>query len=412
MVLWIVPTVVVALIAVGGGILVHKRKTPKSATTAPFTSNRNKNDINSSTIYVIGDLHGDAQCALHWIQKIGVVDDIKNPTRWMDPQTSVVFMGDYCDKGPQSKQVMEIVMTLTDTFPTKVTALMGNHEMELLKDRDVQRPYFYYHMPYAVVHPGEYLNYLQREQDKDDDIVFQLLMQASLEVYGNNWYKAVRYAPSVVRGHSVVELMQPEYQPLVKERLAEYQQAYINAYRSNTTLGKWLMARPVIHLQDGVLFTHGGVSAAVMEFVDTAEKVNEMNAAVLQNAGEEDFLTFMESTPMGIAAEKLMLFRGNHGNCDLTTQLLDRMEYSTTTSTTKLVVGHTPDESVRVECNGRFLAADSLLGRYIRTSGNQYCTDQGGTSTNGRFVCPPVEQTCQGQIVKITNGNTVELIEA
>jgi Calcineurin-like phosphoesterase len=405
MVLWIVPTVVVALIAVGGGILVHQRKTQK--TSHPSSSNDAKHTPLSSTIYVIGDLHGDAQCALHWIEKIGVVDDLENPTRWMDPRASVVFMGDYCDKGPQSKQVMDIVMKLTDTFPTKVTALMGNHEMELLKDRDGKRPFFYYHMPYAVVHPGEYFNYLQREMDKDDDIVFQLLMQASLEVYANNWYGAVRYAPSVVRGHSVVELMQPEYQPLVRERLTEYQQAYINAYRSNTTLGRWLMSRPVVHLQDGVLFTHGGVGAAEVEFVKTAEKVNEMNAAVLKNAGEDEFLAFMETTPMGQAAEKLMLFRGNHGDCDLTTQLLDSME-----STTKLVVGHTPDESVRVECDERFLAADSLLGRYIRTSGNQYCTDQGGTSANGRFVCPPVEQTCQGQIVKITNGNTVELIEA
>ena len=401
MVLWIVPTLVTALIAIGGGILVRQNRIKNRPALGQPT------DDKTSIIYVIGDLHGDSQCARYWIHKIGVVDNATSPTRWMDPRASLIFMGDYVDKGPQSRQVIDLVRKLTDTFPTKVTALMGNHEMELLKDRDASRPYFYYHMPYAVVHPGEYFNYLDRDLDNEDSIVLQLLMQASLEVYGNNWYGTVRYAPDVKKGHSVVELIQPEYQTLVKQRLTEYQQAYIDAYRSNTTLGQWLMARPVVHKQDGVLFTHGGVSSAEAYFVRTTENVKALNAAVLMNADEDNFRTFMESTPMGQAAEEMMIYRGNHGDCSMTTKLLDGMEF-----TSKLVVGHTPAKSVRVQCDGRFLAADSLLGRYIRTSGNQYCSDQGGKSANGRFVCPPVSQQCHGQIVKITNGKDVELIEA
>lgn len=399
MVLWIIPTVSVLVIAIGGGLLARQRNGKDSA--QPTIISR------SSTIYIIGDLHGDAQCAWHWIDKIGVVDDVWNPTRWIDADTSLVFMGDYVDKGPQSKQVIDIVKALTDAFPTKVTALMGNHEMELLKDRDATRPYFYYHMPYAVVHPGEYLNYLDREIDDDDAIVNDLLMKASLEVYGNNWYGAVKYAPTVSRGHSVVELVHPDYQPLVRERLTEYQRAYINAYRSNTTLGQWLMERPIVHWQDGMLFVHGGVSATEAEFINTAAKVKALNAEVKKNAGEDDFRHFMESTPMGQAAEEMMIYRGNHGDCRTTNKILDTME-----STSKLIVGHTPGKSVRIECDGRFLAADSLLGRYIRTSGNQYCSDQGGISANREFVCPPIAKECKGQIAKILNGHEVELIKA
>ena len=194
MVLWIIPTLAVALIAIGGGIFVRYNNIKHRPALSQQIDNQ------SSIIYVIGDLHGDSQCTRYWIDKIGVVDDASSPTQWMDPRASLVFMGDYVDKGPQSRQVIDIVRKLTDTFPTKVTALMGNHEMELLKDRDSSRPNFYYHMPYAVVHPGEYFNYLDRELDNDDNIVLQLLMQASMEVYGNNWYSAVRYAPDVKKG--------------------------------------------------------------------------------------------------------------------------------------------------------------------------------------------------------------------
>ncbi len=47
-------------------------------------------------------------------------------------------MGDYVDKGPTAKQVVEFVKDLTTTFPTKVTAILGNHELELLRDRDAR----------------------------------------------------------------------------------------------------------------------------------------------------------------------------------------------------------------------------------------------------------------------------------
>ena len=72
-------------------------------------------------------------------------------------QATLVFMGDYVDKGPTAKQVVELVKDLTTTFPSKVTAILGNHELELLRDRDaritpVER---YSSYSYATVHPGK-----------------------------------------------------------------------------------------------------------------------------------------------------------------------------------------------------------------------------------------------------------------
>lgn len=47
-------------------------------------------------------------------------------------------MGDYVDKGPTSRHTVEFVKNLTTAFPTKVTAILGNHELELLRDRDAR----------------------------------------------------------------------------------------------------------------------------------------------------------------------------------------------------------------------------------------------------------------------------------
>jgi predicted MPP superfamily phosphohydrolase len=65
-----------------------------------------------------------------------VYEKLNNPTewKWIDDKSTLVFMGDYVDKGPTSKHTVEFVKNLTTAFPTKVTAILGNHELELLRE--------------------------------------------------------------------------------------------------------------------------------------------------------------------------------------------------------------------------------------------------------------------------------------
>ena len=121
----------------------------------------------STSVYVIGDIHGDAKCAVSWVNRTGLIlnliDDSKNedlpiykrlrePTMWTwaDSSSTLVFMGDYVDKGPLSRFVIEFVKSLTDKFPDRVTALLGNHELELLHDRELQPVRRYMSYPYAT----------------------------------------------------------------------------------------------------------------------------------------------------------------------------------------------------------------------------------------------------------------------
>jgi serine/threonine protein phosphatase 1 len=70
-------------------------------------------------IFAIGDIHG---CAT----ELKVLLD-RLP---LTPQTTVVFLGDYIDRGEQSREVIDIILALAREC--EVVTLMGNHESMLM----------------------------------------------------------------------------------------------------------------------------------------------------------------------------------------------------------------------------------------------------------------------------------------
>ena len=109
-----------------------------------------------SSVYVIGDIHGDAICAMSWINRMGLIANLLLPPndrgrlgsssssvarplykrlngpgkwRWTNANMTLVFMGDYVDKGLTARQTVEFVRDLTITFPNGVATILGNHEL-------------------------------------------------------------------------------------------------------------------------------------------------------------------------------------------------------------------------------------------------------------------------------------------
>ena len=405
--LWI-SGIVVALLAAG----VHHHRHRRQGRTSKRAA--------AAEVYVIGDLHGDVGCAEYWVERLGLVtisssssssshqDKIKKreqqqQQQWLKPNASLVFMGDYCDKGPYSYQTMQFVKSLTDAFPDRVTALMGNHEMELLRDRHNETAVKYMQLAYSSLHPQEYLNFLERDVEETDYYVVDLLLNASLEVYARRWYQSILLAPKVdkqqdSRRYAITELFDETLRPLVQERLAEYQNAYLKAFASNTTLGQWVESLKVAHVENGVLFTHGGISRGTAEQINKVGGVDELNKLVRKYSNDQAFGPFLKNSPEGKAVYEMLVYRGNHktGACEELDQILNELNVE------RLAVGHTPGENVRSLCSDKFLALDSLLGRWIRTSGNFYCDTKKRISQDGNFVCNDLVQTCEGQVVKIT----------
>jgi serine/threonine protein phosphatase 1 len=68
--------------------------------------------------FVVGDIHGDLIALEHLLAKLPK----------MTQDDTLVFLGDYLDRGPSSLQVVERVRGLSATIPAKLVTLRGNHE--------------------------------------------------------------------------------------------------------------------------------------------------------------------------------------------------------------------------------------------------------------------------------------------
>lgn len=79
-------------------------------------------------IYAIGDLHGRQDLLRKMLERIlrdqDRIDD--------DRRCRIVFLGDYIDRGDNSRQVLQDLMVLAKDLPDGIVALRGNHEEALL----------------------------------------------------------------------------------------------------------------------------------------------------------------------------------------------------------------------------------------------------------------------------------------
>ncbi|MBD3405200.1 MAG: hypothetical protein GF411_03575 [Candidatus Lokiarchaeota archaeon] len=72
----------------------------------------------NTSIYYIGDLHGEYQSAKTVAEKI------------QHSKAHFVFLGDYADRGPAQVETVILLLALAIEYPKRVTLLRGNHESE------------------------------------------------------------------------------------------------------------------------------------------------------------------------------------------------------------------------------------------------------------------------------------------
>ncbi|SED01838.1 serine/threonine protein phosphatase 1 [Rhizobiales bacterium GAS188] len=78
-------------------------------------------------VYAVGDIHGRADL-LAEMQEIIAADAARRPS----PSVTVVFLGDYIDRGPASRQVIDMLIGFAEARPHSIF-LMGNHEEAMLR---------------------------------------------------------------------------------------------------------------------------------------------------------------------------------------------------------------------------------------------------------------------------------------
>lgn len=76
--------------------------------------------------YAIGDVHGCRDSL------VDLLAEITHEPLFDWCQDRFVFLGDYVDRGPDTKGVLDVVMELQSSMPGSVTCLRGNHEDMML----------------------------------------------------------------------------------------------------------------------------------------------------------------------------------------------------------------------------------------------------------------------------------------
>ncbi|OLP95710.1 Uncharacterized protein AK812_SmicGene22111 [Symbiodinium microadriaticum] len=218
--------------------------------------------------WIIGDLHGDIQCAEQWVRRTGLVD--LDTWMWQGRErTALIFMGDYVDRGPEGLQVLSFVRNLTWSFPKNVLALIGNHDLYFLADsvlpdgaatlmgvpvRD---------FTFSFIHPEEYLNWVPESavQAEDTSEILPSLLLALQQVYQMRAERQVM----MVEGPGQRSLF--GWPPFVgndmlrqrtTQRLSQWQQHLAEGLHSSG-LAEWLLERPAMAVVAGTLFVHGGL---------------------------------------------------------------------------------------------------------------------------------------------------------
>lgn len=82
--------------------------------------------------FVIGDIHGDVEALFRLLS--GLPE--------LDAGDTLVFSGDYLDRGPRSAEVIDYLRKLPGQTPAKVVTLRGNHEDGWLRVLDKGWPEF------------------------------------------------------------------------------------------------------------------------------------------------------------------------------------------------------------------------------------------------------------------------------
>ena len=263
---------------------------------------------------------------------------------------------------------------------------MGNHEVNLLHDRELPSGNRYLELPWAASHPRSYAEWLPAElRTENTTRAFALLQSALLQVYEQNLFRSVMVVTSGKR--SVLRLVPAEHRAMVKAELARAQAAYLNAVSSGSVYGDWLEARPLTAVLADTLFVHGGVPASLAGAggsLRTRADLAALNGAFSQASASA-------------RAWRRRPSRTSSSSTAGSTATAARWRRSRAFNVSRIAVGHTPGDSVRVECGGEFLALDSALGRRFRASGSNYCESELVSATAG-YACPRVSDACEGKI--------------
>ena len=211
----------------------------------------------SPTLVAIGDVHGDFDDFCSILQRAGLIDEQHH---WSGGKATLVQVGDLIDRGPKSRQVLDLMMSLEEQAAKaggRVVSLLGNHEvMNLMGDL-------------RYVPPETYASFADSESEKRQKSAYQEYAA---------WRKS---HPQLLS-----ELLNPVLPETETEWIARHPQGFIeqrDAFGPKGSYGKWLRQRSAVAMIGGIIFLHGGISPKVASL-----KLDNINSQIRNEIRQYD----------------------------------------------------------------------------------------------------------------------------
>ncbi len=201
-------------------------------------------------IVAIGDVHGDYDALVGILQQARLIDANRN---WNGGKATLVQTGDFLDRGPKVREVMDLLMALEKEAPKKggrVVVLLGNHEvMNIIGDlRDVSG--------------AAYASFATPDSERKRAVAAKARW---------DWQKAQGAAdgpPAISEDTVKARWLETHLPGFVEHR---------EAFGRLGKYGKWLRGKPAVAQIAGTVFLHGGISPALASWrpIDVNTRVRD-----------------------------------------------------------------------------------------------------------------------------------------
>jgi len=214
-------------------------------------------------IVAVGDVHGADVAFVSILQRAGLIDGQR---RWTGGTAVLVQTGDFMDRGPGDRVVMDLLMAL-ETQATaaggRVQTLLGNHEV---------------------------MNLLGENKDVAPE-VFQSFADDRSESRREQAFESVS---KLSRGQSLDKAAWLAAHP---PGFIEYH----DALKPNAPYGRWLRSKPILAEIDGTVFMHAGINP---DF--TTDSLDNINRRVRRELTEwDDGVRWLEQHKLVLPFSKL-----------------------------------------------------------------------------------------------------------
>ncbi len=184
--------------------------------------------VDARRVVAISDVHGAFDAMVATLQNVDVIDE---DLGWVGGDTHLVIIGDLLDRGPRSRDAMDLMMRLEDEAQTaggRVHVLIGNHEMmNMIGDL-------------RYVSKSEYAAFARDESLRQRERWFNIW---AARRGGVTTMLRERFDNTFPRGYFALR----------------------EAFSTKGQYGQWLLEKPIIAVINRTAFVHGGLPPVVIE---------------------------------------------------------------------------------------------------------------------------------------------------